>query len=303
VNGWGHGWNHGNIASSFPRFAQWLRIHDNGGTTWAQIESTKANYKWGSLDAQVNAAQLHGIPCMYVVSSTPAWTAIPISGAPAGIQAPLANCPPSPSDWVDFITAFVTRYKGRVKWLEVRNETNSSVWWAGSNYQLLLLAQQAYNIVKSIDPTMQVTIPTPCWGDTDVPTALDTYLSLGFQQYADVVTFHGYLRDGAAGGDIAPILDRILAVLAKYGCKLPLIDTEFGFKNNKFASSDFVTTSIIERIKRNIGWCWYQWDNTTNGMLYDVVTGTLTPAGLAMQAAYNTYLAPLPAVTNLVQVG
>jgi hypothetical protein len=306
MNGWGQGWNHGNIPSSFPRFAQWLRVHDNGATTWAQIEPTKVDatkgisYKWAGLDAQVNAAQSHGIPCMYVVSSTPAWTAIPVSGGPPGIQGPTANCPPAPSDWADFVTAFATRYKGRVKWFEVRNETNSGLWWRGTNAQLLGLSQQAYSIIKSIDPAMQVTTPTPCWGDTDVPTALETYLSMGFQQFADVVTFHGYLPDGAAGGDVAPLLDRILAVLAKHSCKLPVIDSEFGFK--KLASPEFVTSSIVERMKRGIGWCWYQWDNQTNGKLYDVATGTLTAAGLAMQTAYNTSLAPLPAVANLVQV-
>jgi hypothetical protein len=297
----GQGWNHTGIAASFPQFAKWLRIHDNGATTWALVERSRGVYTWAGLDAQVAAAQAHGIPCMYVISATPAWTAIPVPGAPPGVQGPLANCPPQPQDWADFLTALVTRYKGRIKWLELRNETNSAVWWCGSNDQLLGLAQQAFQIVKNIDPAMLLTTPTPCWASTDVPTALETYLSMGFQNYADVVTFHGYLANGAAGGSIGPILDQVQAVMAKHKCTLPLIDSEFGFKGNQYASPDFVTSSITERIKRGIGWCWYQYDNATNGTLYNIASQALTASGLAMQAAFNTCQA-LPAVSNLAQV-
>jgi hypothetical protein len=298
----GQGWNHTSNPATFPRFANWLRIHDNGKTTWALIKPLRDGVpNWGGLDAQVAAAAAHGIPCMFVISGTPAWTAIQVSGAVAGIQGSVANCPPQPDDWAAFITALVTRYKGRIKWLEIRNEPNSKVWYCGTNAQLLALSQQAYAIVKSIDPAMLVTTPTPCWAETDVPTAMDTYLNMGFGSCADVVTFHGYQANGALGSAIGPTLDRLLAVLKKYNCKLPVIDTEFSFKTNQYADPNFVTTALVERIRRGIGWAWYQYDNQSYGTLYNMVTGELTPSGVAMSNAF-ALLQALPAPSGLTQI-
>jgi hypothetical protein len=286
-------------AANFPKGAQWLRIHDNGRTTWRQIHTAKGVFNWAGLDAQLSSAQR--VPSLFTVSSTPAWTAMPVPGAPAGIQGATANCPFHQEDWADFVDALLAHVllpdgSLAIRAFEVRNETNSSVWWCGSDSDLLTAAQTLYNKVKAIDHTALVTTPTPCWAATDIVTAMDHYLSLGFQQYADVMTVHAYLPDNADALAIIPTLVKLRALLTKYKVSMPIWDTESGFKANSFYTPGWVTKWFAARVPYLDAAFWYQFDNQTNGTCWNRTTQALTPAGVEWANAVKTLTSPLPPV-------
>jgi hypothetical protein len=299
----GQGRNTSAVAN-FPTGAQYLRIHDNGRTTWRQIHTAKGSFNWAGLDAQLASAQ--GLPSIFTISSTPAWTAIPVSGAPAGIQGTLSNCPFHQEDFADFVDALLNHVRLTngslgIRAFELRNETNSSVWWCGADSDLLQAAQTLYTKVKAIDHTALVTTPTPCWAATDVVTALDRYFSLGFQQYADVMAFHGYLPTGSVALAIVPTLIRLRGLLTKYNLSMPIWDTESGFKTNINYMPGWVRDWFTARVPYIDAAFWYQYDNQTNGTCWNPTTKALTPAGLEWVSAINTLNAPLPAVNNIIQ--
>jgi hypothetical protein len=296
-------------AAAFPPGADLLRLHD-GGCRWSLLNPQSGVYNWARLDAHLAASEARGIPSMYVFSSTPAWAVLPFTSASAtakGLWAdnPTGNCPPNPqahSDFIDALLAHVKRPDGtlRIKYFEMWNETNNAGFWSGTTPQLLALAQTLYQKVKAAYPAALVTTPTPCWDKTNVIQAMDLYLGAGFAQYADIVSFHGYLPDGAPAVNISPTLDALKSLLVKYGVNKPLWDTEYGFKSPILlpdsAKRQWVIDSITTRIKKGIQCAiWYQADNLTHGTQI-LQNGTLTIAGQAWLDCHTTVAARLPAV-------
>src|SRR5258708_14422074 len=45
--------------------------------------------------------------------------------------------------WIDWVTAVVTRYKGKISYYEIWNEPNNTAMWQGTNAQLVRLAGDA----------------------------------------------------------------------------------------------------------------------------------------------------------------
>jgi len=295
-------------AAAFPPGTDILRLHD-GGCRWGLLEPTKGSYNWARLDAHLAASEAKGIPSVYVFSDTPPWTAQAVAGAPAGLVDATSNHPPNLQDFTDFVTAIVTRYKGRIKVWEMWNEANYSGFWCGTDAQLLAMAKVLYTTVKRIDPSALVTTPTPCysWSGNNVITAHTNWFSQGFQNYADIVSFHGYCPDGADSKWIGPTLDSLNSLCLKYGITKPLWDTEYGFKNPSLipdsAKRQWVIDSIDIRAQKGIATSiWYQADNLTHGTQI-LQNGTLTIAGQAWLDTYNRYhTMRLPAVTNVKQV-
>jgi hypothetical protein len=308
----GHGRNTLN-AACFPQGAEVLRLHD-GGCRLALLFPKRDVYNWTRLDQHLAASEAKGVPSLYVFCSTPAWAAQVPDSPPASVWGdnPTGNCPPNPQDWgtiVDALIAHVRRPDGslRIKFWEMWNETNSLGFYCGTNAQLLVLAQILYQKVKAADPTAMVTTPTPCWDKTNVVQAMDTYLGMGFGKYADIVSFHGYVSDGAPAASIGSTLDGLKALLTKYQVKLPLWDTEYGFKSPALVpdsqKAQWVRDSIAIRAQKGIAAAfWYQWDNQTHGTMVSS-TGVLTPAGKGWVDSYATLRAPrLPAVLSITQV-
>jgi hypothetical protein len=277
----------------WPQGMDVIREWDDG-TRWGVLNPAEDSYRWTVLDQRVAAAMATGVEILYVFGSTPAWAKAVPAVVHTGAYDATSNYPPVLSHLDKFSRALFTRYKGKIKYYEAWNEANALNFWAGSNAQLYAQQQVLFNNLKEIDPAAQLTMPTPCWSSSTVDVAIDTYLALGFQKYAHIVSFHGYGSPGAPATDIGPTLDRVNAVMAKYQCILPLWDTEYSMSGSANTGlipvsqlRQWVIDSVMIRMKKGIRAAfWYQWDNQTHGTMCDL-TGKLNEAGQAWVDLYN----------------
>ncbi len=173
------------------------------GMAWTEPE--RGRFRWSTIDADLTAAEAHGVDYFFDLGGTPPWAVRDQSSCSLhGIM--VCTAPPDNiQDWDDYVTALVSRYQGRIAYYEIWNEPNITRFWSGSYTQMVQLAQSAYTIIKAIDPSAQVLTPAPTGPVHPAPdystTATDwmaAYLHAGGAQYADVGAWHGYIgRNGS----------------------------------------------------------------------------------------------------------
>jgi hypothetical protein len=262
------------------------------GTSWGAMEPAKGQFDWHSLDTWVEQSENHHVQLDYVFLNTPQWASTrpqePCPGKRFGCAAP-----PNPEDFAAFVTALVTRYRGKISSYELWNEPNGSGFWTGSPRDMAALAARVYPIIKSIDPAAIVT--TPAVSSSGWPLShdawLDEYLAAGGGKYADVIAWHGY-----AGRNDRPALppeglsDQIAAlrkVLAKHNLsQMPIWNTEGGWGKDaqlpdENAQAAFLVKWFLINFSNGIARAyWYQWDNPAWGTLWRPDSG-MTAAGKA----------------------
>jgi hypothetical protein len=173
------------------------------GVNWAYVEPSRGVFNWYGLDRLMTSAEVHGADVFYALGSTPQWA----SSRPGeycyrgyiGCAAPPAKI----EYWNEYVTAVVTRYKGRIRLYELWDEANASPSWSGTYEELVELARNAYQIIKSIDPDAIVLTPATVGGvayqPRDSPMSgvdevwIERYLMSGGRLYADAANWHGYL--------------------------------------------------------------------------------------------------------------
>jgi hypothetical protein len=258
------------------------------------MEPEKGKFDWHSLDTWVAQSEIHHVQLDYVFVNTPLWAST-MPGEPCPGKRFGCAAPPDLDEWSAFVTALVTRYRGKISSYELWNEPNGSGFWTGTPKQMVELAARAYPIIKSIDPDAIVT--TPAVSSSGWPLShdawLDAYLAAGGGKYADVIAWHGY-----AGRNDRPALppeglsDQIQAlrkVLAKHNLsQTPVWNTEGGWGKNlqlpdENAQAAFLAKWYMINFTNGIARAyWYQWDNVDWGTLWREGSG-MTPAGKAAQ--------------------
>lgn len=131
-------------------------------------------------------------------------------------------------EWGEYVRHLVTSYGRQVRYWEVYNEPNLKNFWRrdpnGAEYAALL--QKTYNVIKSIDPGIQVVFG----GLSGVPLDyLEDALKAGAGEYFDVMNIHPYhLRDIPEA--IIPQIQKLQALMTKYGVgNKPIWITEIGW--------------------------------------------------------------------------
>lgn len=268
------------------------------GTSWGALEPEKGEFDWHSLDTWVAQSEIHHVKLDYVFVNTPVWAstrpAEPCIGHKVGCAAP-----PNLEDWSAFVTAVVTRYRGRISSYELWNEPNASGFWTGSPKDMVELAARAYPIIKSIDPAAIVT--TPAVSSTGWPLShdvwLDQYLAAGGGKYADVIAWHGYAgrndRPALPPEGLVEQIQVLSKVLEKRGLsQMPVWNTEGGWgRNTQLADEDAQASFLIKWYLINFTdgidrAYWYQWDNPDWGTLWRDGKG-LSPAGRAARQVFS----------------
>ncbi len=166
---------------------------------WTMVEGAgRGVYNWTNLDPFITHAPTDSNGVAQVVITmgwTPGW-AVANHQHCFNTQNKVVACtvpPDNMQDWVDFITALVSRYNGKVrphvKYYEIWNEANDPLFWTSDVPTLVGMAQLAYPIIKS-DPYAVVTTPSVIWSQGI--SFLTSYLKDGGYLYADALTFHGY---------------------------------------------------------------------------------------------------------------
>jgi polysaccharide biosynthesis protein PslG len=253
-------------------------------TNWYQINPQKGTYDWTVLDRRLKDAQEHGVDVVYTFGKTPRWA----SSLPDDRQTCLesaGSCGP-PSDlkedgtgpdqyWKDFVTAIAKHAAGRIQFWELWNEPFNAGYWKGTFAQMVRMAKDAREIIKSIDPNATVLTPS---GGLKVDRAkvwFRQYLAAGGGQYADGIAFHAYVEHPEK---IASFMSEFKQILTENGqSSKPMFDTE-GSWGDTAAITD--PTSVISRllilqasegVSRVV---WYSWDNRKLGNLWTPEEGS-----------------------------
>jgi len=292
------------------------------GTYWTDMNPAPGVYDFTLFDQWIAASQNHNVDLLYTFGEVPAWASANPALVCGNSGAPVGSCAP-PNDlnsdgtgsnqhWKDFVTAVVTHAAGHVKYWEIWNEPTVVGYWTGTNQQMLRLAQDAFAIIRSIDPAALITTPAPSTGINGVANWMGPYLALGGGQYADIISFHGYSWSTQAGvypqpEAIVPLVDNLKAVLVSNGQNTkPLWCTEGGWGDttgNGFVDQDLHAAFLarhylLQESEGVVRYYWFAWDNGLDNLglpdgLWVPTTG-LTLAGVAYQQVENWMVGALP---------
>ncbi|MBC7638946.1 MAG: hypothetical protein H7231_04080, partial [Rhodoferax sp.] len=208
-----------------------VRLWDTG-TTWRDVNPAPGVFRWDALDAAVDNAEAHGADVDLVLGSTPQWAArYPwswVTGAGSSSMDGSASPPVSEVDWVVYVQAVATRYRGRIAAYEVWNEANLSLFWQGSTVEMARLSSLAYRTIKRIDRLAVVAAPSATLRGSGT-TWLSHYANVGGFRYADVINVPAYPlpQDGPEGA--AVLIRRAREVLAAKNIRLPVWNTEINY--------------------------------------------------------------------------
>ncbi len=305
----------GNLVQDWPA-VPFGALGKKNATSWRYLQESPGGYHWEPLDRYVEAAESHHVSAMYTFGQTPQWAssnprAKCLGQGHLGCSAPPANI----QHWINYVTAVVTRYKGRIRFYELWNEPGNVGEWSGSYEDMVTLAKHAYRIIKSIDPNAIVLTPAPGAGrygrqPQRGPTNpiqerwMQEYLHAGGNSYADGGSFHAYPYYDTcsetlecAGSPLIAQVDRMRSVMDRNGMAgKPLYVTEGGWRKEEDLPEPDQQVAFIARwfiilaSKGIAGAYWYAWDaKQLWGTLWDPETG-IHPPGKAYAQVHNWLL-------------
>lgn len=123
---------------------------------WRDIEgAAKGAFDWSRSDEVIYQANVKGLDVLARMDNAPDWAAPGCFDPSTSSMGPARNM----QDWTDFLTAFATRYKGRVRAYQIWNEPNLAREWCKrppnpEEYAAMLKA--SYAAIKAADPNALV---------------------------------------------------------------------------------------------------------------------------------------------------
>jgi hypothetical protein len=195
----------------------WVRL----AAWWRIMQRQPGAIDFGYLESSVDAALAHGLKVLIVFASIPGWA----NGTPAGlgiIDSKAALPPTSPQFFRDFVTAVVTRFRGRVGTYEIWNEPNYKQFWNSTDYdrfiaEILIPGAQA---VKTADPKAKTLGPA-----TDRNPAKFKSAAIQACRFLDALSCHLYVNNAAA---LFQQLEATYRPILLGQCDKPVWVTEFG---------------------------------------------------------------------------
>jgi polysaccharide biosynthesis protein PslG len=296
-----------------------LRLWDSG-TGWSQLNPAQGKYDWELLDKWFDLVSQHDNHIEDILftfgrtprfaSSTPddstcgyTWSGPGQCGAPSDVRPDGSG---TDQFFKDFVTAIATHNKKsrnvHIKYWELWNEPYAHNMWSGTIPQLVRMARDASQILKSIDP--DAVIVAPCLG-INVPPGnkwlrwYDDYLSAGGADTADIMSFHGYIHYGGHQPGTRAFADyykQFYEILSRHHLtSKPIWDTEASWgetTNNHFEDEDqqaaFVSQFYLLHWSYGVPRLyWYAYNQRNTGALWapdssgNPSPGHLTKAGQA----------------------
>ncbi len=303
-----------------------FRLWDSG-VAWSQLNPAPGVYDWRGLDIWMNHAKQNGVDITYTFGRVPGWiTSAPkdkyCANEPGSCDPPRDLRPDGTGTdqaWRDFVTAIAVHSAGRIHYWELWDEFPNPERWhwhhcikkngkqvcAGNATakELLRMAQDAYQIIKAVDPTAVVVCASGALRFTGDLTSWNLWAQAGVGQYADVIAYHGYVQPNGNGAPIAETLAGLMiggldypfgttgfaGFLEQYNLKQPVWDTEGGWASTAAGLKDpteqagflvrfyaLQLTTYLDANNNVFGptqrFDWYEWDNQFVGALWNWVT-------------------------------
>lgn len=133
--------------------------------SWNQIQPTSgSSFNWAIFDQVVATAESWGYTdLLYVFGVTPTWASSPvkdpskeIQGQPVDFPKNYSSAPKNMSDFRNYATAVVKRYKGRIDSYQVWNEITTPQFYQGTAKQMAKMTTILNKAVNQHDPSAKV---------------------------------------------------------------------------------------------------------------------------------------------------
>jgi hypothetical protein len=191
---------------------------------WEQMEPKVGAYNFDWNDQMINEALKRNMEVMFCLNGVPLFE----DDDEAGTR--FADGKRTMDQYREFWTQLVRRYKGKVKYWEIINETNATQAELGGGTvakakRYVKVLKTAYEVIKKEDPEAKVVGICGCPGF--VPWT-ESVLGAGGGPYFDILSVHNYrvvpIEESVKERNIANVRD----VLRRYGKDCPVWNTEFG---------------------------------------------------------------------------
>lgn len=279
------------------------RLWDSN-TGWSEINTAPGVFDWTEMDTRVNEALSNNADVLYDFGRTPGWAQCASNNAKCGSGNASAACdynttaqggpgqcfPPKDlnadgtganQNWINWVTAVASRYKGQIKYYEIWNEPSAPAMWQGTDPQLVRMTQDARCIIvgtgcsslssysqTGIDPSAQITTPAFVSDQyTTVYDAMQSYLQAGGGAYVDVIAYHGYVQWPNPPEQAASDFTKLQGILSSANqLNKPVFSTEGGYGVYHTITDQDQQTAWIARyllLQQSSGIArsyWYAWD-------------------------------------------
>lgn len=202
---------------------------------WTTIETKQGEWNFATMDRVVSACEARGVQLLPILTSPPAWA------RPAHEKL---------DKWSEYVKRVVAHYQKRLPVLEVWNEENISAFWKSpnpTNYYTLL--RRTYEAARSESCQMYAGPVSISFGGTaGVPLSfIEEVYKLGGARFFDIMSVHPYSHPRRPEGSLDIALEKLRALMAKYGdAKKPIWITELGWPTHqaKFATEGLVRAAL-----------------------------------------------------------
>ena len=271
-------------------FATW-RLWD-ASVTWADLEAQKGQWNFAVLDKAIALAEKHGVDVLLTLGQSPVWaSARPDEVGPYDLGRSAE--PRNIADWSNYVRTVAHRYQGKIHNYQIWNEVNNKDFFTGSIDQIVTLSQEAYHILKAVDPKITVVSPSITFGEPGL-SALEEFFAKGGGKYADVISYHFYVVPHRPE-EMEPLITKVRQLMNRYGlASKPLWNTESGWSDPKPFPANlgaaYVARAYIVNWAAGVSrFYWYAWDNDwwVSLFLVEADKRTLTSAGIAYREIQN----------------
>ncbi|MGH9495402.1 MAG: cellulase family glycosylhydrolase [Candidatus Sulfotelmatobacter sp.] len=269
-----------------------LRLWDDK-VKWGQINTADGKYDWTLLDSYMTMAQSMSLNVLYTFGDTPDFAGtIPTKSGVHCLAPSDYSCSP-PNDvntdgtgadkfFSNFVTALVTRYKGRISYYDLWNEPDCPCYFAGTQAQMVRMNQDASSIIRSIDPKALILSPSGhVW---TMATWFDPYIAAGGAPTFDIVNMH--MRGNGDALNIVPesflttYANIVSDVQAQGLGNRPLWDSEHGIKADENVTDPDTLAGYLARelaLRAGVGLVrqyLYSWDDNAPVGVQGTIAGT-----------------------------
>ncbi len=270
-----------------------IRLWD-AKVSWRRVQPTRDTYVWDALDEAVSNAEAIGArEILYSMGVVPTWAASNLG--PALYGPGTAAHPRDDADYLEFLTALATRYRGRITSYHLWNEANLTLFYSGSAGQLATLVERGSRTIRAVDPQAKVVAPSSVvreYGPADTRDDFFTKFAREMQARGwpvDAVSANVYVPSTRGPKTRARYLRALKRWYADFGWRGPIWDTETNYGDRRPGTvfkeykgkkaARYVARTYIDSMRRGVKRVfWYGWEVDILGIDL-TVDGRRTRAG------------------------
>ncbi len=171
-------------------FKTW-RLWDTG-ICWPEIQPNKNQWDFTLIDKAVKLAEEKNVDIVINIGLSPRWAAARPNNKSGYGEELTASEPGNIEDWKIYVRALAERYKGKIKYWEIWNEPDLTLFYTGTPKKMVELVKEAYLILKEVDPENKIISPSVT-GYVALLPWLKSFLDQGGKDYIDIIGTHFYV--------------------------------------------------------------------------------------------------------------